>query len=53
MIGKTVHLDGRSVQIVGVMPASFRYPLNLRNTIYTPRLITDRGWKTAARTGCG
>jgi len=41
VIGKIVRLDGRSVQIVGVMPAGFRYPLNLRNAVYTPRLITD------------
>ena len=41
VIGKTVRLDGRAVQIVGVMPSGFRYPLNLRNAVYSPRLITD------------
>ncbi len=41
VIGRTVRLDGRTVEIVGVMPASFRYPLNLRNAVYSPRLITD------------
>ncbi|MGA2538687.1 MAG: ABC transporter permease, partial [Terracidiphilus sp.] len=41
VIGKTVKLDGRTSAIVGVMPAGFRYPLNLHNAVYTPHLITD------------
>ena len=43
VVNKTVKLDGRTFTVIGVMPAGFRYPLNLRNTIYTPRLI-DQGW---------
>ncbi len=41
VIGKAVKLDGRSTSIVGVMPAGFRYPLNLHDAVYTPHLITD------------
>jgi putative ABC transport system permease protein len=41
VVGKVVRLDGRSTMIVGVMPAGFRYPLNLHNAVYSPRLITD------------
>jgi putative ABC transport system permease protein len=41
VVGKVVRLDGRSTVIVGVMPAGFRYPLNLHNAVYSPRLITD------------
>jgi putative ABC transport system permease protein len=41
IIGKTVKLDGRTSAIVGVMPAGFRYPLNLHDAVYTPHLLTD------------
>ena len=36
VIGRTIRLDGLSYTVVGVMPAGFRYPINLRNAIYTP-----------------
>ena len=36
-------MDGLAYTIIGVMPAGFRYPLSMRNVIYTPRLI-DKPW---------
>jgi predicted permease len=45
VVGKTVKLDGRASSVVGVMPAEFRYPLNLHNAVYTPRFITDEWMK--------
>jgi predicted permease len=41
VVGKAVKADGRNCTVVGVMPAGFRYPLNLHNAVYTPHLITD------------
>ena len=41
VLNKTVKLDGRSSIVIGVMPAGFRYPLNLHNAVYSPRLLTD------------
>jgi putative ABC transport system permease protein len=36
VIGQIIRLDGLSYTVVGVMPAGFRYPINIRNAIYTP-----------------
>jgi predicted permease len=41
ILGQAVKFDGRTFTVIGVMPAGFRYPLNMRNAIYTPRLITE------------
>jgi predicted permease len=43
IVGRAVKVDGRSLTVIGVMPAGFRYPLNQRNTIYTP-LVIDKQW---------
>jgi putative ABC transport system permease protein len=46
ILNRAVKLDGRTFTIVGVMPAGFRYPLNSRDAIYTPHLITQE-WMNA------
>jgi len=43
IVNKTVRLDGRPFAVVGVMPAGFRYPLNIRNAVYTP-IHVDQPW---------
>jgi len=36
ILGQPVKLDGRAYSIIGVMPAGFRFPLRMRDEIYTP-----------------
>lgn len=36
VIGQTIRLDARPYAVIGVMPAGFRYPISLRDAIYTP-----------------
>ncbi len=48
VVGMSVHLNGFPYTVVGVMPASFRFPLGTPNLIYTPlrlskELRTSRG----------
>ena len=43
ILNKAVRLDGKPVEVIGVMPPGFRFPLNLSNAIYTPIQI-DQPW---------
>ncbi len=43
ILNSAVKLDGRTYTIVGVMPARFRFPLNMRNAIYMPMHL-DKPW---------
>jgi predicted permease len=43
VVNRAVKLDGRTFTVIGVMPAGFRFPLNLRNGIYTPMHL-DKPW---------
>ena len=43
VVNRTVRMNGRPYLVVGVMPAGFRFPLNIRNAVYTPIHI-DQKW---------
>lgn len=43
VIGRPIKLDGLTYTVIGVMPASFRYPLGSPWLVYTPRFI-DHEW---------
>ena len=43
VLNRAVKLDGREFTVIGVMPPGFRFPLTMRDAIYTPHLIT-REW---------
>lgn len=42
VLGRTVRLDGRPVQVVGVMPASFAFP-NPETLVWRPRVVPATG----------
>jgi len=46
LVGSAVRLDGNLYTIVGVMPAGFRYPMYMKEAIYTPLHLPD-SWRTA------
>jgi predicted permease len=46
IVGQSVKLDGTPYTVVGVMPAGFRFPLGLRQGIYTP-LHAPESWRNA------
>jgi predicted permease len=43
IVNHTAHINGRPFVVVGVMPPGFRFPLNMRDAIYTP-LHIDQPW---------
>ena len=44
-VGKVVRLGGTPYTVIGVMPASFRFPLSAQDVIYTP-LHPIEAWRT-------
>jgi len=45
VLNRAVKLDGNTYTVIGVMPAGFRFPLNMRDAIYVP-IHLDQWWMT-------
>jgi len=43
IVNRAIHMNGKPFVVIGVMPAGFRFPLNVRNAVYTP-LHVDQMW---------
>jgi predicted permease len=43
-LGHAIQLDGHAYTVIGVMPGGFRFPLNMRDEIYTPLHMEGRDW---------
>jgi predicted permease len=44
VIGSPLRIDGRVYTVIGVMPAGFRFPLNLLDGVYIPLHTSDAQW---------
>jgi predicted permease len=44
VIGSPLRINGRVYTVVGVMPAGFRFPLNMREGLYIPIHTSDAQW---------
>jgi predicted permease len=43
ILNQSVKMNGKSYTVIGVMPAGFRFPLQIHNAVYLPMHI-DQGW---------
>jgi predicted permease len=41
IIGQRMNIDGAAYTVIGVMPAGFRFPINLVDGVYVPLHLTD------------
>lgn len=45
VVGQAVRLDGNRYTVIGVMPAGFRFPINMLNAVYVPMHLTANQMK--------